>query len=50
MSILQALAGGGTKAVIELVNQWEWELKGAMFLTGSCSIAELQRQKLYSRL
>jgi isopentenyl-diphosphate delta-isomerase len=50
MSILQALASGGTKAVIELVNQWEWELKGAMFLTGSCSIAELQRQKIYSRL
>jgi isopentenyl-diphosphate delta-isomerase len=50
MSILQTLASGGTEAVIELINQWEWELKSAMFLTGSCSIAELQKQKLYLRV
>ncbi len=50
MSILQALASGGTEAVVELINQWEWELKSAMFLTGSCSIAELQKQKLNLRV
>jgi isopentenyl-diphosphate Delta-isomerase len=50
MSILQALASGGTEEVLWLINQWEWELKGAMFLTGSRSIAELQKQILYSRM
>ena len=50
MSILQALAKGGTEAVIGLIDQWEWELKGVMFLTGSRSIAELQKQILYSRV
>jgi isopentenyl-diphosphate Delta-isomerase len=50
MSILQALAGGGTEAVIGLIDQWEWELKGVMFLTGSHSIPELQKQILYSRM
>jgi isopentenyl-diphosphate delta-isomerase len=48
MSILQALASGGTEAVIGLIDQWEWELKGVMFLTGSRSIPELQKQILYS--
>ncbi|MGD1044004.1 MAG: type 2 isopentenyl-diphosphate Delta-isomerase [Bacteroidota bacterium] len=50
MSILQALASGGTEAAIGLIDQWEWELKGAMFLTGSCSITELQKQILYSKV
>ena len=50
MSILQALAHGGTEAVSGLIDQWEWELKGVMFLTGSRSIPELQKQVLYSRM
>jgi isopentenyl-diphosphate delta-isomerase len=50
MSMLQALASGGTKAVLRLINQWEWELKSTMFLTGSRSIADLQQQILYSRV
>ena len=50
MSILQALAHGGTKAVFLLINQWEWELKSTMFLTGSRSIIELQKQVLFSKL
>jgi isopentenyl-diphosphate delta-isomerase len=50
MPMLQALTSGGTEAVIKLIDQWEWELKGAMFLTGSRSIAELQKQILYSRV
>jgi isopentenyl-diphosphate delta-isomerase len=50
MSMLQAIASGGTEAAIKLIDQWEWELKGVMFLTGSQSIAELQKQILYSRM
>jgi isopentenyl-diphosphate delta-isomerase len=50
MSILQALANGGTETVIGLIDQWEWELKSVMFLTGSRSIAELQKQILYLRV
>jgi isopentenyl-diphosphate delta-isomerase len=50
MSMLQALVSGGTEAAIGLINQWEWELKGAMFLTGSRSLADLQKQILYSRM
>jgi isopentenyl-diphosphate delta-isomerase len=50
LSILQALTVGGTEMAIELIDQWEWELKGTMFLTGSRSIAELQKQILYSRV
>jgi isopentenyl-diphosphate Delta-isomerase len=49
MSILQALASGGIEKVLWLIDQWEWELKGAMFLTGSRSITELQKQLLYLR-
>jgi isopentenyl-diphosphate delta-isomerase len=45
--ILHALASAGTEAVIRLIDEWEWELKGAMFLTGSRTIADLQKQKLY---
>jgi len=50
MSMLQALAGGGTEAVVELIDQWEWELKGAMFLTGSRALADLQKQILFSTM
>jgi isopentenyl-diphosphate Delta-isomerase len=50
LSILQALTVGGTEMAIELIDQWEWELKGTMFLTGSRSIAELQKQILYLRV
>jgi isopentenyl-diphosphate Delta-isomerase len=50
ISVLQALARGGTETLLQLIDQWEWELKGAMFLTGSRTIAELQKQILYSRV
>jgi isopentenyl-diphosphate delta-isomerase len=50
LSILQALARDGTKAVLQLIDQWEWELKSTMFLTGSRSIAELQKQVLYTKV
>jgi isopentenyl-diphosphate delta-isomerase len=50
LSILRTLARGGTEAATGLMDQWEWELKGAMFLTGSRSIADLQKSVLYSRI
>jgi isopentenyl-diphosphate delta-isomerase len=50
LPILQALANGGTKAVLRLMDQWEWELKSAMFLTGSRTIPDLQKQILCSRV
>lgn len=50
MVILQALAYGGIEAVLCLINQWEWEMKSTMFLTGSRSIADLQKQILYSKV
>jgi isopentenyl-diphosphate delta-isomerase len=48
--ILIALAHGGIKSVLRLIEEWEWELKSVMFLTGSRSIAELQKQRVYSRV
>jgi len=48
--LLKALDHGGKSAVTKLIEQWAWEFKGAMFLTGSRSIAELQNQKLVSRV
>jgi len=48
--ILKALANGGVKTVFQLVDTWECELKGAMFLTGSRSIADLQKQQMIPRV
>jgi isopentenyl-diphosphate Delta-isomerase len=47
--ILKSVTAGGTTAAVNLLNQWEWELKSAMFLTGSRSIAELQKKKMIYR-
>ncbi len=44
--ILIALINGGLKTALELVNEWENELKNAMFLTGSSSISVLQTKKM----
>lgn len=44
--MLLALNAGGTAGVLKLVRSWAEELKSAMFLTGSRSIAELQRAQL----
>lgn len=44
--MLKALEHGGTKMLLAQIQNWEMELKGAMFLTGSRTIAELQRQQL----
>jgi isopentenyl-diphosphate Delta-isomerase len=48
--LLKVLAQGGEKALRKFIGQWEWEFKGAMFLTGSRSIEDLQHQKLVPRV
>ena len=44
--MLQALAAGGTKALGALIARWAVELRGAMFLTGSGTIADLRTATL----
>lgn len=44
--MLKALKKGGTKGLKKEIEKWEMELRGAMFLTGSKTIAELQQQQL----
>ncbi|MCX6133260.1 MAG: type 2 isopentenyl-diphosphate Delta-isomerase [Ignavibacteriales bacterium] len=44
--MLKELETGGTKALLEKIAGWEMELKGAMFLTGSRSIADLRAKQL----
>ncbi len=44
--MLRELEAGGTKALLTMVAEWEMELKGAMFLTGSRTIMDLQAQQL----
>ncbi len=44
--VLQALFKRGAKGALDLIALWEQELKGAMFLTGSRTITELQRAQL----
>jgi isopentenyl-diphosphate delta-isomerase len=48
--ILKALVQGGVKAVINLVDEWDQELRYVMFLTGSRSLSELQKQELVERV
>ena len=43
---LKVLQTGGTRGLIKELAAWEMELKGAMFLTGSRTISELQQQQL----
>jgi isopentenyl-diphosphate Delta-isomerase len=44
--MLKELEAGGTKALLQKISGWEMELKGAMFLTGSRTVADLQAQQL----
>jgi isopentenyl-diphosphate delta-isomerase len=46
---LKAWAAGGKKGLFQFIEQWEKELRGVMFLTGSRTISELQKQLLVSR-
>jgi isopentenyl-diphosphate Delta-isomerase len=43
---LKSLEKGGTKSLWNELSGWEMELKGAMFLTGSRTVSELQHQQL----
>jgi isopentenyl-diphosphate delta-isomerase len=44
--ILKSLEQGGEKQVEKVLNLWEKELRGAMFLTGSRNISQLRKAKL----
>ncbi len=44
--MLKALESGGTKKLKLQIEHWEMELRGAMFLTGTRTIQELQQQQL----
>ncbi|MBF8248684.1 MAG: isopentenyl-diphosphate delta-isomerase, type 2, partial [Bacteroidetes bacterium] len=44
--MLKALEFGGVKGLLNQIDSWEMEVKGAMFLTGSKTITDLQKQKL----
>ena len=47
--VLKALSAGGKKGLLQFIRQWERELRGAMFLTGSQTLFQLQQQLLTSR-
>jgi isopentenyl-diphosphate Delta-isomerase len=48
--VLKALDQGGVKSVLHLIEKWEEELRMIMFLTGSRSIAALQKQRMIPRV
>jgi isopentenyl-diphosphate delta-isomerase len=45
-AFLKILESSGTRGLLETLEEWEMELKGAMFLTGARTISELQKQRL----
>lgn len=47
--ILKVLEQGGTKALLAEVDAWARQLRGAMFLTGSRTVKDLQTKQLVSR-
>ncbi len=47
--VLKAWAAGGKKGLHQFIKHWEREFRGAMFLTGSQTIFQLQQQLLVSR-
>jgi len=47
--LLQVLEKDGMGQLSKTLDEWEWQLKGAMFLTGSRTIADLQTQQLRKR-
>ena len=44
--MLRELESGGKSALLAKISSWELELRGAMFLTGSRTIADLQSKQL----
>jgi isopentenyl-diphosphate delta-isomerase len=47
--MLKALETGGKELLLATLSHWEHQLKGAMFLTGSRTIQDLQRQQMVLR-
>lgn len=47
--ILKSLMSSGKRAVLQLLEQWEFEFRGAMFLTGSQTLEHLQHKELYRK-
>ncbi|MGB2867235.1 MAG: type 2 isopentenyl-diphosphate Delta-isomerase [Bacteroidota bacterium] len=47
--LLKALEHEGKRGLVTLIERWTMELKGAMFLTGSRTIGDLQNQVLVAR-
>ena len=47
--MLKALDAGGKQLLLETISKWEHQLKGAMFLTSSRTIQDLQQQQLVLR-
>jgi isopentenyl-diphosphate delta-isomerase len=47
--LLRALKAGGKKALAAKIDDWSVQLKGAMFLTGSRTLAELSERRLFLR-
>jgi isopentenyl-diphosphate delta-isomerase len=48
--ILHALQKGGTASIVRLLRRWQRELKGAMFLTGSATLRDLQHADIVQTL
>lgn len=46
LPMLKAFEAGGTKGLKREIEKWEMELRGAMFLTGSKTVTDLQKQQL----
>ncbi|MBM4168045.1 MAG: type 2 isopentenyl-diphosphate Delta-isomerase [Ignavibacteria bacterium] len=44
--LIQALRQGGTNRLKRLIEEWKWQLRGVMFLTGSRTVGDLQSQPL----
>ncbi len=47
--MLKAVVEGGTEALVALIDEWELDLRSVMFLTGSATIAELQKAPIQRR-
>jgi isopentenyl-diphosphate Delta-isomerase len=47
--MLKALETGGKELLLGILSKWEQQLKGAMFLTGSGTIRDLQKQEMVLR-
>jgi isopentenyl-diphosphate delta-isomerase len=47
--MLKVLESGGKDLLLETISKWEQQLKGAMFLAGSRTIQDLQKQQLVPR-